>query len=275
MKIFFQFIGWLFLIVLLTVLSQTGGIILILYLFLRALFSKSLPRYKKIAFNTALFTFLYLGVNFLIVPSMAKKYGKVPMPVFSDNLQPHRLAFVLLNRHYVTPTMKKTMVRAAEEMNEKYPNSVVYYLDGSHPIGNPRLLPHLKHESGRKLDYCFFYKNKKDESTDGKNPSLFGYGYFVKPQKGETNQPQKCKNQGSWWYDFTKAFVWENTGQAVEIDIEKSSYFLNLLTKNQKVSRIFIEPHLKERFEMQGNNKLRYHGCWAVRHDDHAHLEVR
>lgn len=269
-----KFIGWSLLILLLTFLSQTGGVTLFVFLILRSLLPKSPSKLKIAARNWGLFLALYGGINFLIVPQVAERYGKVPMPVFSENLRPHRLAYVLLNRHYVTRKMRKEMIIAADKMNAKYPETVTYYLDGSHPIGTPRLYPHLKHKSGRKLDVCFFYEKKNEESRPVKNPSILGYGYYAPPRDGERDLPAECAKNGSWWYGFTGWFVFDNTGTGLEIDVEKNQYFLKILTQQKSVRRVFIEPHLKERFGLERNEKIRFHGCWAVRHDDHAHVEV-
>jgi len=225
--------------------------------------------------NWSIFLALYGGFNFLVVPTIAEMSGKVPLPVFSKNLRPHRLAYAFLNRHYVTADMRREIINAANAMSKKYPGTITYYLDGSHPIGSPRLYPHLKHKSGRKLDVCFFYKEKNGSVDVMANPSVLGYGYFIKPKKGERDLPAECEQRGSWWYGFTGWFVFDGTGQNLEIDAEKNRYFLESLTKKRSVQRIFIEPHLKERFGMQGNEKIRFHGCWAVRHDDHLHMEVR
>ena len=269
-----KFLAWTFLIILLTFLSQTGGAILLLFLIIRFFLPKNSARGKRIIRNWLLFLLLYGGINFLIVPQLAQRSGKVPLPVFSENLRPHRLAFALLNRHYVTPEMQKTMLETADAMSQKFPGTVTYYLDGSHPIGTPRLYPHLKHKSGRKLDVCFFYQNKNDKEKQN-NPSLFGYGFFAPPLPGERDLPAECAAGGSRLYSFTGNLVRKSTGKNTEIDPERTAYFLKLLSERKEVRRLFIEPHLKERFGFANDNKVRFHGCWAVRHDDHVHLEVR
>jgi len=270
---FVKFIGWAFLILFLTFLSQTGGIILFIFLIIRSFLSKDLSKSKRAIRNWGLFITLYGGINLLLVPQIAQKYNKVPMPIFSESLRPHRLAYALLNRHYVTPKMRDEMIVTATAMSKKYPGIITYYLDGSHPIGTPRLYPHLKHKSGRKLDVCFFYKEKEDNEPHT-NPSVLGYGYYAPPRTGERDLPAECAQNGSWWYGFTGWFVFDSTGQDLKIDVEKNQYFLSLLTKRKSVRRVFIEPHLKERFGLENNGKIRFHGCWAVRHDDHAHVEV-
>jgi len=38
-------------------------------------------------------------------------------------------------------------------------------------------------------------------------------------------------------------------------------------------ARILIEPHLERRWNMEGDDKLRFAGCQAARHDDHLHVD--
>ena len=49
---------------------------------------------------------------------------------------------------------------------------------------------------------------------------------------------------------------------------------LDLFNKNNYIEKVFIEPHLKTRLNLT-SNKIRFHGCQAVRHDDHIHLQVK
>jgi murein endopeptidase len=49
---------------------------------------------------------------------------------------------------------------------------------------------------------------------------------------------------------------------------------VEVLLKFDNMEKIFIEPHLKSRLGLT-NSKIRYHGCGAVRHDDHIHIQVK
>ena len=44
--------------------------------------------------------------------------------------------------------------------------------------------------------------------------------------------------------------------------------------QNKAIKKIFIEPHLKTRWGLKNYQKIRYHGCHAVRHDDHIHVQL-
>ena len=49
---------------------------------------------------------------------------------------------------------------------------------------------------------------------------------------------------------------------------------LKLIIKQKDVGKIFIEPHLNTRLNLT-SQKVRYHGCQAVRHDDHIHFQLK
>lgn len=48
---------------------------------------------------------------------------------------------------------------------------------------------------------------------------------------------------------------------------------LKLLSDDERVSKVFLEPHLKSRFQAD-SSKIRFQGCRAARHDDHIHLQL-
>ena len=49
---------------------------------------------------------------------------------------------------------------------------------------------------------------------------------------------------------------------------------INSILKNQSLGKLFIEPHLKSRMSLN-DTRIRYHGCRAVRHDDHIHIQLK
>ena len=48
---------------------------------------------------------------------------------------------------------------------------------------------------------------------------------------------------------------------------------IEFLLREKSTQKIFIEQHLKTRMKLN-NSKIRFHGCRAVRHDDHVHLQI-
>jgi len=49
---------------------------------------------------------------------------------------------------------------------------------------------------------------------------------------------------------------------------------INSFLKSKKLGKLFIEPNLKKRLSLK-DNRVRNHGCRAVRHDDHIHIQLR
>ena len=57
-------------------------------------------------------------------------------------------------------------------------------------------------------------------------------------------------------------------------DIKKTKELVRLFASQPVIGKIFIEPHLKTRLNLT-SNKVRFHGCKAVRHDDHVHVQLK
>ena len=97
----------------LTILSQVGGMVIIF----GVLLYKGGIHYKYIKPNaiskTSILLVVYLLASFLIIPFIAKLYGRVSL-LSADNLSQHRLMTPLLNRHYVDPELKVALTEVAE-----------------------------------------------------------------------------------------------------------------------------------------------------------------
>ena len=61
--------------------------------------------------------------------------------------------------------------------------------------------------------------------------------------------------------------------QIIVFDAQKVAAFISILCKSPLTQKVFIESHLKDRMKLQ-YSKIRFHGCKAVRHDDHIHLQI-
>jgi len=187
-------------VILLTLITQVGGIIWILNFGLYRIGKSQKSRF----FRTSSFLILYLIASFFIVPACANIYGRVALPIDrSTNLIPHNLMTPLLNRHYVKPRLKAELLDISHQVNASNKNLKVSYLDANFPFidGFP-LLPHLSHNDGRKVDLCFYYL--KDGKEGNQKPANSGYGKYVSPTTKEFNQTNHCKSKGHWQYDFTK-----------------------------------------------------------------------
>jgi hypothetical protein len=273
LRIFFKSLMTLLVFILLTLVTQVGGIIFLLFKFSFAFAKKKLSYPYKIFIFIAVYTIL----TFTLIPFLASKYGRVPLPYFASKeipLKPLNFAFCLLNRNYVRPQLKKVLVETAQKMNKIYPHTIICYLDTGFPfIDRFPLLPHLSHHDGKKADLAFCYLNSSTREAILDNaPSWTGYGVFEAPKKGENNRTLACKKQGYWQYDFAK-YIGFSLSSEMTLDEVRTKRLLQLLITAPSIQMILIEPHLKSRLGIS-SNKVRFQGCHSVRHDDHIHVQL-
>lgn len=180
--------------------------------------------------------------------------------------------YVLANRNYVKPEINRIIHEVSIDLNKKFPGVKLVYLDANFPFfdGFP-LLPHLSHNDGKKLDLSLLYEREGKVTTD--KPSRSGYGIYEPPLPSEENQAEKCANAGYLQYDFPKYLSLGKINRDLEFSEKGTRYLLQQLVNQPKISKIFIEPHLKTRLGAT-SPKIRYHGCRAVRHDDHIHFQI-
>jgi hypothetical protein len=252
----------------LTVITQIGGVIYLISILLNSE-KRSNWRFKRVLF----FLILYLLSTYFIVPKIAPIFGRVKIED-TKKLVAHTFITKLLNRNYVTPQLNGVLKNISLELHKEIPTAKVIYLDANFPFINGfPLLPHLSHNNGKKIDLSFLYKTKNGRKTNLK-PSNSGYGIFVEPNKNEINQTTICKNNGFFQYDFTKYFTFGSFNQDLKLSEKGTKKLINTILKNKEVSKLFIEPHLKTRLKIN-NSKIRFHGCKAVRHDDHIHFQIK
>jgi hypothetical protein len=113
---------------------------------------------------------------------------------------------------------------------------------------------------------------KSDGKLTNKKKSNSGYGSYEPPLENEVNQPEICKNKNTF-YNFPKYLTLGEVNKDILFSRRGNKYLLNQIIKNERISKIFIEPHLKTRLNLN-HNKVRFHGCQAVRHDDHIHIQL-
>lgn len=247
-------------IVFLTALTQVGGIIWLLSIAM-ALILDIRKRF--------IFPLVYLIFNLLIVPPIASHYGREQLPVFSDSIKPRNITYAIFFRNYVSKKLNNVLIASSKDL--KKDAITITYLDANFPFidGFP-LLPHRSHNDGNKIDIAFMYKNKDGILTD-KKPSLSGYGKYITE---DNYTASSCLEKGYWQYDFPKylSLVIIND-LAFDPNATKKTIITFLVQKDTE--KIFIEPYLKENLNLSNYNKIRFHGCKAVRHDDHIHLQVK
>lgn len=252
---------------LLTFLTQVGGIIYFFSIWLASSIQNQF-RGKKLT----IFLVLYLFSTFFIIPFLAPLFGRVPLE-HSAKIHPANYLTVFLNRNYVNPEVNEVLKRVEGRLNISKSKVKIHYLDACFPFidGFP-LFPHKSHNDGKKLDVSFVYETAEGEISNLQK-SRSGYGVFIDPLPGEKDQIANCKKKGYWQYDFTRYFTFGRINKDLRFSKEGSRLLILSFLKDKSVRKIFIEPHLKHRMNLN-NAKIRYHGCGAVRHDDHIHIEV-
>lgn len=254
-------------ILLLTALTQVGGLVYVLViLFIRS----NVNRYRLK--RLALFMTVYLLATLLIVPFVAPFFGREKIKN-TEVVRPHSLFYTLANRNYVTPQLNEALQAISKRFAHTYPNIEIRYLDANFPFvdGFP-LLPHLSHKDGKKLDITLVYKDA--EGVTNRKPSVSGYGVYADPTASEFDQTRYCKEKGYWQYDFPKYLSLGAINDDLSLSEEATATLIKLIVAQPEISKVFIEPHLKNRLRLT-SPKIRFHGCQAVRHDDHIHLQVR
>ncbi len=261
MKRVIQLFIHLLLVLILTVLTQIGGFIYLLTLI------TSLRTPKKVRFQTlGVFMGYYLLFTFIIVPFTAPFLGREKINL-TTNLQPATYLTVLTNRNYVTHDLQQVLTHISKERH-------VLFLDANFPFFNGfPLLPHLSHNDGRKVDLSFVYVDTEGKISD-KTKSVSGYGIFEAPDKGELNQTKVCKEQGYFQYDYSKFFTLGKINPQLVFSKSESAELILDIVNHPQVEKVFLEPHLVSRMKLN-HPKIRFHGCRAVRHDDHIHIQTK
>lgn len=266
MKILLKIIIKILLFVFLTVLTQIGGIVYLISLIISKKWNKNLK------FKT-LFVFigLYLFSTLLIVPLIAPIFGREKIK-HSEKIKPTNYMTVLLNRNYVQPKLNELLSQTEKKLNGT--NIEIHYLDANFPFINKfPLLPHLSHNDGKKIDISLIYETNNGIIT-AKQKSVSGYGVFENPKPNEYNQIEKCLDKGYFQYDYPKYLTFGKINKELKFSEKGTKKLIESILKNRNLGKIFIEPHLKSRMKLH-DRRIRYHGCRAVRHDDHIHIQLK
>jgi len=265
LKILLKIILKIVLFVFLTLITQIGGIVYLLSLIISRKWN------KKLKFKTLIiFIGLYLLTTFLIVPLVAPNFGREKVK-HSEKIKPTNYMTVLLNRNYVRPKLNEILSQTEKELSGT--NIEIHYLDANFPFINKfPLLPHLSHNDGKKIDISLIYETDSGIITD-KQKSVSGYGVFENPKSNEYNQIEKCLQSGYFQYDYPKYMTFGKINKELAFSQKGTKKLIKSILKNRNFGKLFIEPHLKSRMSLK-DNRIRYHGCRAVRHDDHIHIQM-
>lgn len=234
----------------LTILTQIGGIAWLLALFFRL---------KIIAFLIA-----YASLTTVTV-WIAPSFGRVALNCFDTGpLKVQSLMYCALNRHYVTPELKEVLIATAEEMDRLYPGTETLVLDANFPFlaGFP-LLPHLSHDDGEKVDLAFFYRDETGYLPGATRSPIAYFAFEPGPNDCTPKWPTL-----RWDFGFLQP-LWRD----YELDEERMATVIRILSSDERIGKIFIEPHLVQSLQVT-HPRVRFQGCRAARHDDHIHFQL-
>jgi hypothetical protein len=256
---------------LLTALSQVGGIVLVLAVWATRLLRRRLPRWPARAAGLAVFVAVYAALTLVVLPAAAPGLGRVALPCHrkpDSALEARTVLTCVLNRNYARPEVRYVLKDLAAHMAAAYPGTVVQYLDANFPLldGFP-LLPHLSHSRGRSVDLAYAYRDASGGAADP--PSPVGYWVYEQPA-GDDPQPCAGKRSRLRW----DLGVLQRLHAGVTMDVERTRAMLAWLADaHPGVRYLLIEPHLKKRLGLT-SEAIRFQGCGAARHDDHMHVEL-
>ena len=269
--------GFLFIVV--TALTQLGGIVLLAglglgWLLRRAGSSRALAILAGLAF-------LIAGVplvNLLIAPALAGLNGRVALPCAPSAEKSHAALSPIycgLGRNYVRPEVEAMLEAMGRDLRRDDPRLVIATLDANFPLidGFP-LPPHLSHDDGRRIDLAYFYKDAASNPLPLAAPSFLGYWGFEEPP---TPADTACTDKIRWltfrWdMGWFQAFVRKD----LTLDEERTAAMLRGLVEKgpeHGVIKILLEPHMAKRLGV-ASPLIRFQGCRTARHDDHIHVEV-
>jgi len=273
---FLKALGAVVLVCVLTITTQIGGIVFLISILAFIVIDKRVGTRYALAAKVLAFTALYLFSVFVIVPPIAKLFGRVAMPLTTTNhVRPTNMLTVILNRNYVRPELRRATFDVAAKLSKKYPGTTLNYLEANFPFFNGfSLAPHLSHSDGKKLDVSFFYRDAGTSEATDRVPSWLGYGVSEGPLPGEFDRPAECARQGYWQYSFMSRAIPQGNKMKYTFDPRRTKDLVNFFATDQSIGKILIEPHLKTRLGLT-SVKVRLHGCIAVRHDDHIHVQLK
>lgn len=272
---------WLLAFLLLTILTQVGGVVLLLSTFL----VRKLPRrwrstgWRRRGLSVGGFLAVYAVATVFVVPPLAGIGGRMPLQCFPTEERPYgalSIIYCATNRHYARQPLHDLVQALATDLAAEYPGTELRYLDGSLPFfdGFP-LIPHVSHNDGLKLDIAFFYQDAAGTYRPGLAPWPIGYWAFEQPQLGD-RQPCSGVDPGSFTLRWDMEWL-QPLLPDYPVDAARTSAVARWLIANGPdygLRRMLLEPHLADRWGVSGG-PLGFQGCRAGRHDDHIHLSLR
>ena len=263
-------------VVLLTLATQIGGLVLCLVVAAATRVRRRLARsgaLVRFAAAPAIFIAAYGAASLALMP-VAGMAGRVPLPCLFAGDSAYKALTVwtcLLNRHYTTPAARNALESAARRLSTELPGRRVAYLDAGFPLFDwfP-MLPHLSHRDGRKVDVALLFVDPvTGRPAPGRTPSPIGYWGYVQPPRGAVLPCAGRPSALRWDLDWLQPLL-----PALRLDEAGTAAFLKDLSASPSVARILVEPHIASRLGIE-HPRLRFQGCAAARHDDHIHIAFR
>lgn len=250
----------------LTLVTQVGG-----FIYLISLFISNKLKLKNRFGVYFIFVVVYSISTYLFIPNLAPFFGREKIK-HSSKIHPANCLTIILNRNYGCPELNNLL--AETELKLKNTDIEIHYLDANFPFLNKfPLLPHWSHNDGKKIDLSLIYQTVKGEITN-KQKSRSGYGVFESPKPNEYNQINVCLKEGYIQYDYPKYLTFGQINKKLEFSEYGTFKLIKAILENKNLDKLFIEPHLKSRLNLN-DNRIKYHGCRAVRHDDHIHIQLK
>jgi len=264
--------------VILTLLTQIGGVIFIIALLACLALPKSLHGWQRAGVGVIVLLVLYGATSVFMVPPMAAALaGRVALPCAAQPGRPFAAAswiYCVFNRNYVDARLVPLLTELSRSVDAAFPGTTTLFLDANFPFldGFP-LLPHLSHGDGRKLDIAYYYATPGGSYLPGMTRSPLGY--FAFEQSGPGDMPS-CPERR--WLTLR----WDlNALQSLypkrPVETARTRAALTwLATDGPKfgVERVFIEPYLAARIGVS-SPLFGFQGCRAARHDDHIHVQIK
>jgi hypothetical protein len=235
----------------LTVVSQLGGIAWLLAL----------------RFQRRVLAFLLIYAAFWgVAQGAAPLFGRVPLPCFGEVMRAQSPLYCVLLRNFATPELAEVAVGAAGKVAAQYPGTVTLVLDAGFPFGDGiPLLPHLSHDDGKKLDFAFYYADAAGSYLPGQTASPLGYFAFLRAG------PETC---APLWLTLRWEMHWfRPLTRELSIEPERTRALVEAVLADSRVGKVFVEPPVAAALGL-ADDRLRFQGCRAARHDDHVHIQL-
>lgn len=277
-------VGWsvFFLIfVVLTALTQIGGIVYIVSSILVALVLGDRDRNRIVRWfvHLCVFSAIYLAVTLVAMPPIAREFDRYPLPCFASKARPYGAlnpGFCLLNRHYAVMGVHRMLDGLARALNKAHPGTVVVYLDAGFPMldGFP-VPPHLSHDSGSNIDIALFYRDKRGKYLPGRARSPIGYLGYEQPRAGD---PDPCRGKPYLWVTRWQLGFVQDLWPSRPLEPTRTAAMVRWLAEDGRkfgVEKLFLEPYLVKRLAVPASPLIRFQGCRTARHDDHVHVQIQ